>query len=252
MRFARLDGSLIDVYQATTQMTDESGQTFPFTIDTLLDRALGAEGYYGAYTINAHTDFAVLAESDAVVSSAKARGVPIVSSRQMLNWLDARNNSSFGAIAWNAGSLSFSVSRATGANGLQAMLPVRSADRVLAGLTRGGVNVPYTSSVIKGVEYAFFAADAGAYVANYGAGATGPVVVATTPSSGAAGVSASTRVTATFSAAMDATTVTPATFELRNAANTLVTASVGYDAASRVATLTPSAALAAGSTWIVR
>ena len=39
-----------------TQMTDESGQQYPYTIDTLLDRALGAEGYYGAYTINAHTD----------------------------------------------------------------------------------------------------------------------------------------------------------------------------------------------------
>ena len=43
---------------AATQMTDESGQTYPYTIDTLLDRALGAEGYYGAYTVNAHTDSA--------------------------------------------------------------------------------------------------------------------------------------------------------------------------------------------------
>ncbi len=52
----RLDGSLIDVYLAATQMTDESGQTYPFTIDTLLDRALGPEGYYGVYNVNAHTD----------------------------------------------------------------------------------------------------------------------------------------------------------------------------------------------------
>ena len=29
MRFADLDGTMIDVYQATTQMTDESGQTLP-------------------------------------------------------------------------------------------------------------------------------------------------------------------------------------------------------------------------------
>ena len=41
MRFADLDGTRIDVYQATTQMTDESGQTYPFNIDTLLDNALG-------------------------------------------------------------------------------------------------------------------------------------------------------------------------------------------------------------------
>ena len=47
---------MIDVYEATSQMTDESGQQYPFTVDTLLDRAVGAEGYYGAYVINAHTD----------------------------------------------------------------------------------------------------------------------------------------------------------------------------------------------------
>ncbi len=29
MRFADLDGTMIDVYQAATQMTDESGQTYP-------------------------------------------------------------------------------------------------------------------------------------------------------------------------------------------------------------------------------
>ena len=79
MRFADLDGTLIDVYNAATQMTDESGQQYPYTIDTLIDRALGAEGYYGAFTINAHTDLAQIPESDAVVTSALSRGVPIVS-----------------------------------------------------------------------------------------------------------------------------------------------------------------------------
>ncbi len=39
MRYATSTGQMIDVYQATTQMTDESGQTFPKNIDTLLDNA---------------------------------------------------------------------------------------------------------------------------------------------------------------------------------------------------------------------
>ena len=39
-------------------MTDESGQTYPFTIDALLSAAVGPQGYYGAYTVNAHTDTA--------------------------------------------------------------------------------------------------------------------------------------------------------------------------------------------------
>ena len=61
MRFAMTNGTVIDVYQAATQMTDESGQNYPYTIDTLLDRALGPEGYYGAFVANMHTDVKPLA-----------------------------------------------------------------------------------------------------------------------------------------------------------------------------------------------
>ena len=109
MRFVDLDGTMIDVYQAATQMTDESGQTYPFTINTLLDKALGPEGYYGAFTANLHTDHATSSQSDAVVASALARGVPIVSAQQMLTWLDGRNNSSFSSFSWNVDTLSFTM-----------------------------------------------------------------------------------------------------------------------------------------------
>ena len=80
MRFARVDGTMIDVYQATTQMTDESGQSYPYTIDTLLDRALGPEGYYGAFVNNLHVDGGANAANAAAatVASAKACGVPII------------------------------------------------------------------------------------------------------------------------------------------------------------------------------
>ena len=85
MRFADQDGSMIDVYQAATQMTDESGQTYPFTIDTLLDNALGPQGYYGVFTANMHNDSATSDGADAIVASALARGVPVVSASQMLD-----------------------------------------------------------------------------------------------------------------------------------------------------------------------
>ena len=73
MRFADADGSMIDVYQAATQMTDESGQTEPFNIDTLLDNALGPEGYYGVFTANMHTDDASSPGSDAIVGLGASR-----------------------------------------------------------------------------------------------------------------------------------------------------------------------------------
>ena len=249
MRFARLDGSLVDVYQATTQMTDESGQTYPFTIDTLLDRALGTEGYFGAYTVNAHTDYPVLEESDTVVASALARGVPVVSARQMLTWLDARNGSSFDALAWNGSDLTFGITRAGAANGLQAMLPRRSGARLLESITRAGVGVAFSSRTVKGIEYAFFAAEPGTYVASYGADVGGPAVLSTSPSASATGVLTTARVSATFSTAMDAASLSALTFELRDAAGSLVSASVAYDAGTRTATLAPSAALAAAASY---
>src|SRR5262249_4633778 len=76
MRFATSTGAFIDVYQAASQMTDESGQSYPFTVDSLLDRALGAEGYFGAFTANMHTDLAQIPQNDAVLASAMSRGVP--------------------------------------------------------------------------------------------------------------------------------------------------------------------------------
>ena len=249
MRFASLSGNLIDVYQASTQMTDESGQTYPFTIDTLLDRALGAEGYYGAYTVNAHTDTAIITESTTVIASAKARGVPVVSSRQMLNWLDGRNASTFGGFAWNGTTLSFAITDGANTSGIQAMLPFRSNGQVITGITRGRRAVTFSVQNIKGIDYAFFSGIGGNYVASYGADSTAPTVTGTSPASGATGVPIGAVVTATFSEAMNASTINTNTFQLRNAANALVPATVAWDAGTRSARLTPSSALDGSTTY---
>ncbi len=163
MRFADTDGSMIDVYQSTTQMTDESDQTFPFTIDTLLDRALGPTGYYGAFNANMHTDNAAHAGSDAIVASAKARGVPVVTGQQMLTWLDGRNGSTFSAIQYAGNVLSFRVAVGAGATGLRAMVPASFGGQALQSMSRDGAPLSFTREVIKGVDYAFFAAGAGDY-----------------------------------------------------------------------------------------
>ncbi|MEO8727515.1 MAG: hypothetical protein ABI383_15495, partial [Acidobacteriaceae bacterium] len=167
MRFADRNGNTIDVYQAPSQMTDESGQTYPITIDTLLDNALGPQGFYGAFTANMHTDLANSPGSDAIIASAKARGVPVVSSLQMLTWLDGRNGSFFGAMSWNNPALSFTITAASGARNLQVLLPVNSAAGNLISLKFNGSAVSYTVQTIKGLQYAVFAANSGAYLATY-------------------------------------------------------------------------------------
>ena len=196
MRFADLDGTMIDVYQATTQMTDESGQTFPKNINALLDKATGAEGYYGAFTANMHTDSAGSSESDAIVASAKAHGVPVVSSRQMLTWLDGRNGSSFQSLAWAGDKLSFTISLGAGASNLQAMVPTVSAAGGLTGITRGGAPVSFTNQTIKGVVYAFVSALPGGVrgAVRDGRRATGSAIDTTVADFSAGTLDANTRI----------------------------------------------------------
>ncbi len=170
MRFADTDGSMIDIYQAATQMTDESGQTYPFTSNTLLDNALGPNGFYGAFVGNMHTDQATTADSDGFLSSALSRGVPIVSAKQLSDWTDGRNGSSYSNISWSANTLAFTVKVGTGANGLTGMIPTAGPNGTqLSGLTKSGSAVSYSLVTIKGVEYASFTATAGSYSAAYGA-----------------------------------------------------------------------------------
>ena len=77
-----------------------------------------------------------------------------------------------------------------------------------------------------------------------------PTVIATSPAASSpvvTGVATGSTVTATFSQPMAAATLTASTFTLACPAGVPVSASVAYDAATRVATLTPAAALPAGT-----
>ena len=167
MRFADLDGSLIDVFQATTQITDESDMSIPAHIAALLDRALGPQGYYGAFTMNMHSDRPVTLGAEAIVSAAQARGVPVISAEQLLDWVEGRNNSSFAGLAFDGDNLRFTLNQAAGARGLEAMVPAVGPGGRVALVTRDGAPVPTSSRVVKGIEYLVFPAVPGNYVATY-------------------------------------------------------------------------------------
>ncbi len=170
MRFTDRNGNLIDEYQATTQMTDESGQSYPFNIDTLLDNAVGPAGILRSV----HCEYCTTIQgisgmaADAIVASAQARGVPVVSAQQMLTWLDGRNSSSFGSLSWSGNTLSFSITQGTGARNLQAMLPTTGPSGTLSSITMSGNPVSFTTQTIKGISYAMFNAASGSYQAVYG------------------------------------------------------------------------------------
>jgi hypothetical protein len=172
MKFADIDGSTINLYQAHTHINDEAMDEdvnqVTNAIAYLLGAATGPAGYYGLFTMNMHTDEVQSDGSDAIVAAAKARGVPIISARQALRWVEGRDGSSFGAFAWTGSRLGFTVAAAPGADGLTGMLPAAAGAGPLTGLTRDGVPVAVSGLPVKGVQYALFDAAPGRYEAQYG------------------------------------------------------------------------------------
>jgi hypothetical protein len=197
MRFAQVDNAgvmtkFLDIYNAGTQMNDDNGQgaaAMRGIVDAFLDNAKGPPGFYGGFCVNMHSDNWYgwsYDGSDQIVASAQAHDIPVVSGRQMADWLDGRNSSSFGSIAWDGTTLAFTIAVGTGARNLMGMLPARSGAAPLSALDRGGSPVPFTREIIKGVEYAFFPATAGAYAATYAPDTSPPVIsaVGADPTSG--------------------------------------------------------------------
>ncbi|MDW9807001.1 hypothetical protein GOA91_29745 [Sinorhizobium meliloti] len=165
MRFADLDGTMVDVYQLPTHLVNESGMSFPLAIEAQLDRALGPEGYYGAF--GTHYDFTDDFDRR-LTAAAKARGVPLVSARQLLDWTDGRNNSHFAHVAWSGSILTFDAfaDPRTGKM-LRGMVPTRSGETEISGITRDRKPVDYNTETIKGVIYAIFPVESGTYELSY-------------------------------------------------------------------------------------
>ena len=245
-RFAKVDGTLVDTYQATTQMTDESGQSYGFTTQTLLDNAL-TKGYYGTFVANLHTDGGsnAVQNHDATVAAAQARGVPLITAQQLLTWTDGRNASSFGDLTWDApsGTLAFSIDKASGARGLQAMLPGTSAGGG-ALLQVVGPDGPVTvvNRTIKGIEYAAFPTSSGGWTATY-AETTAPTVIDQAPANEDTGVAAGDPVTATFSEPVTGLSDTTFTVAPVESPQSPAPGAVGYDTQTRTATFTPDGEL---------
>lgn len=170
MRFSDAAGDPIDVYQAVTQITDEAEQELPRAFEELLDGALGPDGFVTVVTVNAHTDFAESGVSDAVVSASLDREVPIVSARQMLTWLDARNSSWVEVGELRDGRLQLTVHAHRAARGLQLLVPAEVADgAVPVAVRRDGQPIGFELDTVKGLRHLRVSAVDGVYEVHYGA-----------------------------------------------------------------------------------
>jgi|SRR5262245_30971206 len=168
MRYADLDGSIIDVYQAATHLVNENGVNYPDGINRMLDKALGPEGYYGVF--GARYDYTDNFATQ-LLNSARARNVSLISARQLLTWLEGRNSSSFSNPSWfftdSDMQIVFSIRAGAGADNLYAMIPNQNFNRRVSSININGSPVTFTVETIKGRSYAVFPAATGNVVATY-------------------------------------------------------------------------------------
>ena len=165
MRYADTDGTTLDVYQQASHMVNESGETWPAGIEAMINGALGAQGYYGAF--GTHYDYRGDGFPEMLLASAQAHHVPIVSAQQMLTWVDGRNASSFSGLSWNGTTLSFTVNAAAGARNAYALLPSSAGGNPVSAITFNGATLAFATSTIKGVQYVQFPAVSGSYSVTY-------------------------------------------------------------------------------------
>jgi hypothetical protein len=246
LRFSDEKGNVLDIFQATTQLPDETWfNSISTQFKTLIDRSVD-QGYYGFITANFHPPSygTYQTSADSMMDYANSRGVPIWSADQLNDFLRARNQARTQNMSWNGTLLKFDFNALTPYNGLTLMIPAKAGGHSLVSLEIGSTSVPYTITTIKGYDYALFTAANGSYTASYDPDTTAPTIASHTPVDHAINVAANSNVTVTFSEAMDPTTITGTTFGLQaDGASSNVAASVTYDAASMTATLIPNAPL---------
>jgi hypothetical protein len=248
MRFADTDGTMIDTYQLPSHLVNESGQTWPQNIDTMLERAQGPEGYYGI--LGTHYDYSDSFDRQ-LIQSAKTHGVRLVSGQQILDWTDGRNASYFTNANWSGTTYNFTATIDSKLRQMaRALVPVSSKNGVIVGVTKDSQSVTYTTETMKGITYAVIPVTSGTYSVVYGQDTTPPTVTSAAPVNGASGVSLSGSVSVNFSEPLDSSTVNSSNVQLLNGASN-VAVTVSYVSGTNTIKLTPTSNLSPTTTYTV-
>ena len=174
MRFADLDGTVIDVYQARDADDRRVGPDLPVHRQHAARQSTGPDGYYGAFIANMHTDSASSAGAAAIVNSAhRARRA-------------GRVLAADADVARRAQRVVLRLARPTAAARCRSRSRrARARTACERWFRRRRPTVPITASraaarrcrsrskTVKGIEYARFDAAAGSYEATYVADTTG-------------------------------------------------------------------------------
>jgi hypothetical protein len=178
MKFARVDGSIVPVFQQLTQLVDEhlvtgagsgfvnlDGQEAAQVSIQLLDSSLN--GDYAAILTQFHVDYyygQAQLWAEAVMEYANSQNIPIWNADRWLEFVEMRYAAKYTSINWTdaSGTLRFDLEAPTvSGQSLTTQLPLSYSGRNLQSVTVDGVNVGYSAQTIKGQPVAFFVTAAG-------------------------------------------------------------------------------------------
>lgn len=163
MRYANLFGRVLDIYQAETHIVSDNDLPKRRNIRELVDAALDERQYFAI--LGTHYDYTDEL-ADLLLETALDRKIALVSSAQVLNWLDARERSSLDRLTWDGKILAFEANIAN-RDDIYVDIPAHWHDRRVTEVACEGKTLPHSLEQVKGITYASFAIRSGQCVILY-------------------------------------------------------------------------------------
>jgi len=174
MKFANTHGEIINVYQSSTQLIDETWQKANFENKgkALINRSLDEENYT-YINANNHTWYWKDCKEAGlkVLDYCNVRGVPIWTAEKVYDFIKMKDEATFADISWANNQLSFNLnSSLKHTNGLTFMVPANFNGKKIKEISKNGKANTFIIKTVKGSEYAFVTIETGAkysFLINY-------------------------------------------------------------------------------------
>ncbi|MDR0792926.1 MAG: hypothetical protein LBE82_06425 [Chitinophagaceae bacterium] len=162
LRFANLQGNVINVYQHFNNVYDQQymehndKEGFFNCFKGLVDRSIDAE-VYSFVSIKAHNAEYFFSEKPLgkMLDYANSKHIPVWTEVKLLDFLRAKDEAFFNNIRWENDILSFNIqSSLTHTNNITYMIPFMYHGKKISNITGNGANQNYTVRSIKGSRYA--------------------------------------------------------------------------------------------------
>ena len=161
MKFANGDGTVLDIYQQLNNVYDQQymehkdQEGYFGAFKGLMDRSLQDE-VYSSISVRAHNNEYFFSEIPLMkmLDYAKSNGIPVWTEQKWLEFLQAKDATTFKNIEWTGNKLSFAThSPVTFDRDISCLIPYLHNDLKVTSVELDGVSVPLQLISIKGFEY---------------------------------------------------------------------------------------------------